>query len=585
MRARIKEKIAYGLCMTVLVSFSGGGATDVRAASESEMREMANRTVEWRAPFTDGKTIPLQLLAINDFHSQITAGQEVDGRPVGSAPVLAAYLKAAESRTGSTTFILHAGDHVGASPTQSALLQDEPGIMFFNMLGNGECREGGRYGQGCNLVGIPGNHELDEGIPEMLRLIHGGNHVQGPYLQDPYKGAAFPYICANLVRTATGRPVFPPYIVREVAGIPVGFIGALLHQAPTFLPPESLGGLQVLDEANTINHYVRQLQAQGVHTIVAVMHQGGLQQPASESPQGNDALVGDLAPIVKRLDNEVDVVLAGHTHTFHNLLAANEQGKKILVVQAWPKGTGFADINLEISPASGDVVAMSSRVVTTWADAGPGLTPDARTAALMHRVETMGKAMAEQVIAQAARPITRAVNKAGESALGDLIADAQRQAMGTDFAFMHADGIRADIAPGAITKADHYTAYPFNLNLVKLELSGQQIYDLLNQQWSGRDDEGRVLQVSGLTYTWDADKSTGQRIVAVKKQGQPLQKKKVYTVTVNEYLASGGDHFTVLTQGTHPVVGPFVAEALINYVQARPQPINADIEGRISRLN
>jgi 5'-nucleotidase len=157
--------------------------------------------------------------------------------------------------------------------------------------------------------------------------------------------------------------------------------------------------------------------------------------------------------------------------------------------------------------------------------------------------------------------------------------------MGTDFAFMQADGIRADIAPGRITKGDHYSVQPYNLNLIKLELTGQQIYDLLNQQWSSQRAQGQFLQVSGLTYTWDADRPAGKRIVAVKKNGKPLQTGAVYTVTVNEYLAGGGDDFTVLTRGANPVVGPFVAEALIQYVQAQPQPINVDIEGRISRLN
>ncbi len=585
MQGTIREKIVYGMSMTVLVTLAGLAAGAAQAASETELRDLASRRIEWRSPGAHGATIPLHLLSINDFHSQITAGQEVDGRPVGSAPVLAAYLRTAEAETRSTTFILHAGDHVGASQPQSSLLQDEPGIMFFNMLGNEGCRAGGSSGQECNLLGVPGNHELDKGFPEMLRLIQGGNHAQGPYLQDPYRGATFPYICANLVQAASGQPVFPPYVVRMVDGVPVGFIGAILRQASSFLSPNSLEGLQVLDEADTINLYVRQLQAQGVHTMVAVLHQGGFQQTAGEiSPQAN-LLVGDIAPLVKRLDDEVDVVLTGHTHTFHNVLAENNQGKKILVVQAWPKGTGYADINLEISRSSRDVVAISSRIVTTWADTGPGLTPDTRVAALMHRVETMGTALAEQAIAKAAHSITRVTNKAGESAMGDLVADAQRHAMGTDFAFINSDGIRDDIAPGGITKGDHYSVQPFHLNLIKLELTGRQIYDLLNQQWNGQESEGRFLQVSGLSYIWDAERPAGQRIVAVMKEGEPLKAEAIYTVAVNEYLAGGGDNFTVLSQGVHPVVGPFVADALIQYVQAQPQPIYADIEGRVGRLN
>lgn len=586
MQQTMKEKKWRLLGAAVMGTLIGLAASNGQAAGETELRDLANRKVTWRSPESNGKTIPLQLLSINDFHSQITAGQTVDGRPVGSAPVLAAYLKAAQTQAKSRTFFLQAGDHVGASQPQSALLQDEPGIMFFNLLGNDQCRTGGQHGPDCNLVGIPGNHELDEGLHEMLRLIHGGNHNHGPYLQNPYQGAAFPYICANLVQAATGQPLFQPYVVRMVEGVPVGFIGAVLHRASTFLSPESLEGLQVLDEVDTINRYARQLQVEGVRTLVVVIHQGGYQGPASESANRTSSLVGDIAPIVERLDGEVDVVLSGHTHTYHNILVNNAGGRPMLVVQAWPKGTGYADIDLQISRDSGDVVAMSSSIVTTWADSGPGLQPDPQVAALAGRVDAMGNAIAAQVIARAAKPITRTSNEAGESALGDLVADAQRQIMGTDFAFMHPEGIEADIASGTITKGDHFTVQPANLNLIKLEMTGRQIYELLNQQWSGDNRRGRFLQVSGLTYTWDADRPDGQRIVTVMKEnGEPLKTDATYTVAVNEYLAGGGGNFTVLTKGVNPVVGPFIAEALIQYVQTRPQPINADIEGRISRLN
>lgn len=579
-----RKTVDKGCSLVAAGLLAAGLAASGAQASESAWREEANRTVRWQAAEQVGPTLPIKLLAINDFHSQITAGQEVDGRPVGSAPVLAAYLKEAQARARGAAFILQAGDHVGASQPQSSLLQDEPGIMFFNMLGNEQCRTGGQYGPKCNLIGIPGNHELDEGVDEMLRLLNGGTHRQGPFLQQPYQGTAYPTICANLVRAATGEPLLPPYVVRVVDGVKVGFIGAILQRASSFLSPESLAGLEVLDETATINRYARQLRDEGVRALVVVIHQGGYQGPSDDARPAS-TLAGDIVPIVDRLDGEVDVVVGGHTHTYHNILVANGGGRPMLVVQAWPKGTGYADIDLELDRTSGDVMALSSAIVTTWADKGPGLHPDTRVADLADRVEERGNAIAAEVIARAAKPITRTSNEAGESALGDLIADAQRQIMGTDFAFMHPEGIEADIPSGALTKGDHFTIQPANLNLIKLEMTGQQIFELLNQQWSGHDGRGRFLQVSGLTYTWDAERPAGQRIVAVLKDGAPLNRDGVYTVAVNEYLAGGGGHFTALTKGANPVVGPFIAEALIRYVQTRPQPIDADIEGRISRLN
>jgi 5'-nucleotidase len=581
MNANIIHTIGCTLVAAGLLLIAGMPATGV-LAGETESRQQAAQPVRWQAS-GQGEIIPLKLLTINDFHSQITAGPLVDGRPVGSAPVLAAYLKAAQAQARGKTFILHAGDHVGASQPQSSLLQDEPGIQFFNLLGNADCRTGGQYGPDCNLIGIPGNHELDEGLSEMLRLLHGGNYAQGPFLQHPYQGAAFPMICANLVRSATGEPLLPPYVVRTVEGVKIGFIGAVLHRASSFLSPESLAGLEVLDEAATINRYARQLQAQGVRTLIAIIHQGGFQGPMGE--QGTSTLAGDLVPIVERLDGEIDVVVGGHTHTWHNILIKNSGGRPMPVVQAWPKGTGYADIDLDIDRTTGDVVALSSAIVTTWADRGPGLHPDPQVAGLARRVDALGNAIAAQAIAHAVKPITRTSNEAGESALGDLVADAQRQIMGTDFAFMHPEGIEADIPPGVLTRGDHFTIQPANLNLIKLEMTGQQIYELLNQQWSGTNDRGRFLQVSGLTYTWDAGQPAGKRVVRVLKNGQPLNPEAIYTVAVNEYLAGGGGNFTALTKGANPVVGPFIAEALIQYVQTLDRPLDTGIEGRISRLN
>lgn len=563
-----------------------GNGLPAAAEEQGDMqrRTEAEQPVQWQGNTVVGGTIAVQLLAINDFHSQMTASQQVEGRPVGSAPVLASYLREAESKRAGATFFLHAGDHVGASQTQSALLQDEPGIMFFNMLGNNHCRPGGRYDSECNLIGIPGNHELDEGVAEMLRLVHGGNHSQGPFLQDPFQGAAFPYICANLIESASGQPLFQPYVVRMVDGVPIGFVGALLSTANSFLAPKSMNGLTVIDEAESINRTVKILQSQGVHTIVALIHQGGYQKTANPSAEGS-ALVGDILPILSRLDGEVDVVFCGHTHTYHNTLVKNRSGREMLVVQSWPKGTGFADVQLEISRASSEVVAMRSSIVTTWADAGPGLNPDIQVARLTQEAETMGSAVAREVIAKAIKPITRQINASGESALGDLIADAQRQAMGTDFAFMHPEGIEADIAPGSMTMADNQSVHPAHLNLIKVEMTGEQIYALLNQQWNNTTPNGRFLQISGLHYVWDAHRPAGQRVVAVMKDGALLERTVLYSVTVNEYLIGGGDYFTVLTNTSNPVVGPFVADALREFVQNHPQPLDVDIQGRISRIN
>jgi 5'-nucleotidase len=529
--------------------------------------------------------VPVQILAINDFHGQIAAGKKVHDRPVGSAPVLAAYLKKAQKDFAGYTFIVSAGDLVGASPPDSALLQDEPAIMFMDLLGNDQCSVKDRTNPLCNLVGTVGNHEFDEGLKELKRLIEGGNFSQGPFLENPWQGAAFPYVVANVVSKDTNKPIFPPYVIKKVEGVPIAFIGAVLKGTKDMVMPSHVAGLEFLDEAAAINSYIPEIKKQGVRSIIVLLHQGGRQKVYRGPTRPGGNVSGAIKKIVWNLDDEVDVVISGHTHAFTNALVPNRHGQEILVTQAWSAGTGYADIVLAISRDSKDVVSKSASIVTTWADAGPGLTPDAAVAKLMRAAEAKVAPLTQRRIAEAATDIVRTQSPAGESALGDLIADAQRKVMGTDFAFTNPGGLRADLEAGEVTWGELYTVQPFNNYLVTMELTGQQIYDLLNQQFPTGTTYHRMLQVSGLTYTWDNNLPPPGRITEVRRNGQPIDKAATYTVTVNSFLAEGGDKFSVFTQGANQVKGPTDLKALTDYLQSLPQPFSAKIDGRIERLN
>jgi 5'-nucleotidase len=396
----------------------------------------------------DPDRVAVQILAINDFHGQIIAGKKVNGRPVGSAPVLAAYLKKAQQQFPGVTFIVHAGDLVGASPPASALLQDEPAIMFMNLLGNNHCDSKDRLNPQANLVGTVGNHEFDKGVKELMRLLEGGNYPQGPFLQDPWPGAAFPYVSANVVHQDTRKPIFPPYVIKEVDGVPIAFIGAVLKATKDMVMPSHLAGLEILDEAEAINALIPELKDKQVRSIVVLLHQGG-KQTAYEGPTRPEAkLVGPIKNILWNLDDEVDVVVSGHTHAFTNALVPNKNGKEILVTQAWAAGCAYGDIDLEISRGTRDVVKKSAAIVTTWADAGPGLTPDPEAAQLMAAAEQRVAPLTQRQIGTADGDITRDRNPAGESALGNFIADAQRKTLGTDMAFMNPGGMRTNIRGG-----------------------------------------------------------------------------------------------------------------------------------------
>jgi 5'-nucleotidase len=558
-------------------------------------RAHAAERVEWRAAGV-ADTLHVKLLAINDLHGQLSAGRFVAGRPVGSAPVLAAWLKSAQAGREEQTILVHAGDHVGATPPGSALLQDEPAISFLNQLANDHCRyperernherdERSEWNAKCNLVGTLGNHEFDEGVTEMQRLLNGGNHANGPFLEDPWRGARFPYVSANVVDAATGKPILPAYVIKKIDGLPIAFIGAVLKATPTIVTPSGVAGVRFLDEADAINAYIPELRRKNVRAIVVLIHQGGQQNTYSGATvPGAPAVTGDIVDIIARLHDEVDVVVSGHWHSFTNAILNNQNGQPILVTQAFSSGTAYGDIEIEISRASRDVVAKSAAIVTTWADTGAGLAPDAAAAQLTAAAETKVAPLVNQVIGISAVDITRTENASGESALGNLIADAQRAALGTDFAFMNPGGIRADVAAGEVSWGELFTVQPFGNSLVKMDLTGQQVYDLLNQQWAGQPF-ARILKTSGLTYVWDNAMPAGSRVLAVNKNGAPIDKTATYSVTVNSFLADGGDNFTVLRNGSGRVGGPVDLDALIDYIKAIPQPFSAAVEARIQRIN
>jgi 5'-nucleotidase len=566
----------------------GHGCAGHEGPDGEDVRREAGRRVSWKHPHADRCKDPVdvQILGFNDFHGQLSAGRFVAGRPVGSAAVLASYLKHAQKGREDSTFISHAGDHVGATPPSSALLQDEPSITFLNLLGSKHCKRHNRAHPQCNLVGTLGNHEFDEGKDELLRLIDGGNHASGPFLEKPYGGTTFPYVSANVVDAKTGESLLPPYVIKRVGDVAIGFIGAVLKETPTIVTPTGVAGLAFLDEAAAINEAVSELRRRHVRAIVVLIHQGGRQTSYSGATKPEAAAVDGAAivDIVSRLDDEVDVVVAGHAHSFTNALLKTAGGKEVLVTQAFSSGTAYGDIDLQIDPATGDVIAKSAAIVTTWADEGPGLTPDAAVAKLTADAEAAVAPLVNQVIGAAATAITRAENQAGESALGNLIADAQRAAMGTDFAFMNPGGIRADLAAGPVTWGALFTVQPFGNSLVKMTLTGAQVHQLLEQQWLGQPFP-RILKTSGLVYEWDAAQPVGARIIEVRKDGAPIDKAASYTVTVNSFMAAGGDNFTVLPSGSNQVGGPIDLDALISYIQGLAQPFSAAIEGRIERAN
>jgi 5'-nucleotidase len=575
-----------------------------------ELREHAAERVEWHH---DGPRptapVKVRLLTFNDFHGQLSA-KTVGARPAGGAAVLAAYLRSAQAGVEDRTFIVHAGDHVGASPPNSALLQDEPAISFLNTLTNrychpldawsrlgfgGEEREEGEdrfeewLSPRCNVLGVTGNHEYDEGLGELRRLLEGGNHPAGPFLDARWRGARYPTLVANVVDAASGRPVLPPYLVKRVEGVPVAFIGLVLKETPTIVTPSGVAGLAFLDEADAANAIIARLKRRGVHAFVVVIHQGGFQSPsfagATGPVPGGASDLADLQKIITRLDDDVDVVVSGHRHAFTNALLATASGKKILVTQAFSASTAYAQIDLELDPGTRDVVSKTAVVPTTWGDVGPGLTPDPTVAALVAAADARVAPLVTRQVGVALTALTRTATPAGEHALGDLIADAQRAAVpGAVAAFMNPGGVRADLDAGPILWGELFTIQPFGNSMVGLTLTGAQVKTLLEQQWAGQTSP-KILQVSGLTYSWSASAAPGSKVSNVVIGTAALDLAASYRVAVNNFLAGGGDNFVVLKSGLDQVGGAIDLDALVAYVGAQPGgQVVAPVSNRITLL-
>ncbi len=526
--------------------------------------------------------IDLRILAINDFHGNLLpppggiriADPDDNTRkitvPAGGAEHMATLVKQLRQGTRNTIFVA-AGDLIGASPFLSAMFHDEPTIESLSMMGL--------------EVASVGNHEFDEGKVELLRMQNGGCHptdnCQGPH---PFLGARFHYLAASTIETASGKTIFPPYEVREFDGIRVAFIGLTLRGTPNLVSPVSVAGLEFRDEADTVNALVPELKAQGIEAIVVLIHEGGF--PAGDYNEC-PGISGPIVDIVRKFDRAVDVVISGHTHQAY---VCAIDGR--LVTSGDKYGTIVTTIDLKLDPATRDVVSARADnfIVRTGTYA-----KDPEQTALLASYDKFAAPIANRLAGSITQTLSRTPNDAGESPLGDIVADAQLAATSADknggavMAFTNPGGVRTDIRKkeeGGVTYADVFASQPFRNQLVTLTLTGMQIKNMLEQQWLD-PKRPRVLQISkGFGYAWDNAKPYGDRIIAdrMSLNGQRIDPATSYRVTVNNYLAVGGDGFTVLKEGSAQQFGVYDVDALYAYFQAN-SPIGPAPADRIVRMN
>ncbi len=295
-------------------------------------------------------------------------------------------------------------------------------------------------------------------------------------------------------------------------------------------------------------------------------------------------MTGRVTGIIAGLDGDVDVVLSGHTHSFTNAYLPNAAGKPVLVTQAWSYSKGYADVDLTLDPISRDIVNKSARIVVAYADSPPGTATDPETASFLGKDEQLVAPVIGRQIAVIAQDITRDENVDGESALGDLLADAQRSVMETDVAFITTGTMRSDLKQGNATWGDLFTIQPFSGTVVSMKLTGQQIKDALERQWQ-EPLPPHPLGVSGLAYTYNVTRPAGSRVQEIRVGGVPLDPAAIYTTAIMDYLSIGGDGYTVFTNGTLITTGLSDVDTLASYLGSFPQPVNVTTDGRIQRVS
>ncbi|WP_034410507.1 bifunctional metallophosphatase/5'-nucleotidase [Derxia gummosa] len=606
-------KTPHLLALALAAGVLTGGGPALAATAPSPASASVAAASGATAKTSPNAPIPLRLVAVNDFHGNLEAGRltltvrepQARDKPLklnaGGAPALAGMVT--QLRVGAPhTIFFSAGDLVGAAPLVSTLYRHEPTVEVMNKLGLD--------------FNVLGNHEFDAGRVELQRLMRGGCGGNEPHSASEscalhhYEGSKFAWLSAN-VKRADGATLVPADVVRTVGGVKVGFIGATTRDTPGMVMRSGIAGLSFDDEADAINARVAALRRRGVEAIVAVLHEGGElardnDLPGDWNDPGCPGASGRIFELAKRIAPQVDAIFSAHTHQGY---ACVMDGRPI--VQATSYGRGLAVVDLAIDPRSRDVIRERTRAVNlpvvngqTDMDArrrlAAALPPelghvlvsardDKNVAALVERYARLAAPRANRELGKLDGAFTRAGADKGDSTAGRLIADAQlaatREHAGAQLAFMNSGGVRADLdcgRPGCgLTFGQAFVAQPFGNTLVTLTLTGAELKELLESQQRPGDALPRFLQPSSnLSYTWRQQAPHGEHVDELRLDGKPIAADAKLRITVNNYLAEGGDGHALLREGRDRVTGPGDLDALAAFLRAK-SPLKPDDKTRI----
>lgn len=522
----------------------------------------------------------VRLLTINDLHGHLEpptgsggrivneAGQTVDA---GGAAYLAAHLRRLRDRD---TLLVAAGDLIGASPLLSAAYHDEPTVALLGRLGL--------------RTSSAGNHELDEGIAELHRITHGGCHPgDGCSPAGEWTGSAFAFLGANVLEEGSGRHALPPYRIETINGVRVGFIGLVTRTTPDIVAASGIRGLTFTEEVQAAGQVSRELTRRGVKAQIVLLHEGD-QTSRNRHPDACPVIPGAGSRIAGALAPEIDLVISGHSHQAYICATKDPAGRDRYYTQGSSFGRMITRIDFQVDRRTGDVIRSSvkadNHVVTR------DVAPDPETARLVDTWRDRVSAVAGKRVGTITADIGRAQGPSGESALGNLIADAQLAATGgdADIALMNPGGVRADLTyassgaegDGVVTYGEAFTVQPFHNLTQVVTLTGARLKALLERQWTA-EYTNVLLPSASLTYTADLTKPVGSRVSDIKINGTPATDAQRIRVAANDFLVGGGNGFTVFTQGTDLRSGPLDIDAFVAYLSAH-SPVSPPDTGRIT---
>ncbi len=520
-------------------------------------------------------TRDIQILGTNDFHGRIQ--NDTTSASAGAA-VLAGAVKQLRAANPDTVFAA-AGDLIGASTFESFIAKDKPTIDALNEAGL--------------EVSAAGNHEFDQGYDDLV------NRVMAPYNADsnPYGGASWKYIAANLRLKSDHSHALAPTFTKTFGTVKVGFVGAVTEHLPELVSPGGISQLDVTDIVTDVNASANDLKADGADVIVLLVHEGAA---GTDCATMADNPTSDFGSIIAGVNDKVDAIVSGHTHLAYNCSFpvagwSDRPVKERPVVSAGQYGMALNKLVFTVDTATGQVQAKTQallplKVGTTGStfnypvdSATQTIVTNAVNNANVLGAQPLGKIGGAFYRAKLADGTTE--NRGGESTLGNLVAEVQRwstrnpESGSAQIAFMNPGGLRADMVgdgtgafPRTLTYKQAANVQPFANTLVNEKLTGSQIKTVLEQQWQPTGSSRPFLKLGiskGFTYTFDESKPVGSRITGMWLNGAPVVPATVYSVTVNSFLATGGDNFLELNNGASKQdTGKTDLQGMVDYMAA-----------------